>query len=273
MQALREFIFSPTLDEPKIILNPNEEQTLSFIFGAKEDQQPDIYTGEIAVKGGGIEKIISMIVEVESAQPLFDVDVEVLPQYKSIFPGEEVFIEVSLFNVRGFGRVDAKLEYSIKDFKGNLIATEEETVAIETQAKFTRELMMPSDAEPGTYVASAKVTFENSIGTSSDIFEVKAKTIRLYPIPIKDYAFYLLLGVVFVVFVASVVLMYEFRIKKKMPKTKEEEGKSIKADEKAQKLGKELAALEQGYKAKFISEETYQKGKERIEKELKKFGK
>ena len=271
-QALKEFVFSPSLDEMKITLSPNEEQTLNIVFGAGENLKPDIYTGEIKIKSGILEKIISTIIEVESAKPLFDVDVEVLPQYKSIFPGEDVFIEVSLFNVRGFGRVDVNIEYAIKDFKGNAIAMEEETLAVENQAKFTRELLIPSDIKPGTYIASVKVTFENSVGTSSDLFEVKARSIRL--LPIKNYMVYLLLGAAFLIFTGSVFLMYEFGvIKKRVPKTKEEEFKGMQSEEKAQKLQKELEALEQAYKSKFISEESYMKSRERIENELKKFSK
>jgi|SRR3989344_2355340 len=272
LQPLKDFIFSPDLDEVKIILEPAEEKTLNLVFGAEEEQQPDIYTGEIKIKSGVLEKIISTIVEVESAKPLFDVDVEVLSQYKSIFPGDEVFIEVSLFNVRGFGRVDVNIEYAIKDFKGNSIAVEEETLAVENQAKFTRELLMPSDIKPGTYIASVKVTFENSVGTSSDLFEVKARSIRL--LPIKNYMVYLLLGAAFIIFTGSVFLMYEFGvIRKRAPKTKEEEFKGMQSEEKAQKLQKELEALEQAYKSKFISEESYMKSRERIENELKKFSK
>ena len=47
----------------------------------------------------------------------------------------------------------------------------------------------------------------------------------------------------------------------------------MQSDEKAQKLQKELEALEQAYKSKFISEESYTKSRERIENELKKFSK
>lgn len=45
--------------------------------------------------------------------------------------------------------------------------------------------------------------------------------------------------------------------------------KNLKRAKKVQKLQDELAALEQGYRAKFISAESYRKGKERIEKGLK----
>lgn len=275
LQALKEFIISPSLEEIKTILNPNEEQSLNFVFGAEENLKPDVYTGGIKIKGGAIEKIINTIIEVESAKPLFDVDVEVLPQYKSIFPGEDVFMEVSLFNVRGFGRVDVVLEYSIRDFKGNIIATEHETVAVETQAKFSRELQIPADIEPGTYIASVKVTFEDSVGISSDLFEVKARAIRLIPVYIKSLAPYLLIGIIAVLFIVYIFVVRGFGLpgKKHAPKTKEEESKLLKTEEKIKKLEKELAASESAYKSGFISEESYKNNKERVEKELDKLRK
>ena len=44
----------------------------------------------------------------------------------------------------------------------------------------------------------------------------------------------------------------------------------MKEEEKAKKLRKELESLESAYKAGFISEESYKKGKERIEDRLSK---
>ena len=59
-------------------------------------------------------------------------------------------------------------------------------------------------------------------------------------------------------------------LKKRVPKTKIEEVKHLKAEEKAQKLRKELEALESAYKSGFIAEESYQRDKKRIEDKLKK---
>ncbi len=268
---LRNFIFSPTIDEIKVTLNPNEEQVISIVFEAKEDQTPDVYAGKIVIKSAAGEKAINTILEIESAKPLFYVDVEVLPEYKSIYPGDEVFMEVSLFNVRGFGRVDVILEYSIRDFEGNLIAKEEETVAVETQAKFSRKLLVPRNIQPGTYIASVKVTFEDSVGISSDLFEVKAKAIRLYPVAlIRDNTLYFIVGGAIIIIV-SIFLMYQFYYSRRryVPKTKEEERKLIQKEEKIQKLKKELKALESAFKSKFIPKESYKKSKERIEKQLR----
>ena len=73
------------------------------------------------------------------------------------------------------------------------MASEHETLAVETQAKFTRSLLVPSDLVPGNYVALVKVTYADSVGTSSDIFEVKARTIRLSLVQLKDYRIILLM--------------------------------------------------------------------------------
>jgi len=274
LKPLREFIFSPALDEVKITLNPDEKQPLNLIFGAKEDQKPGIYTGEIVIKSGALEKIINVILEIESAQPLFDVDVEVLPKYKSISPGNDIVMEISLFNIRGIGKFDVALEYSIIDFAGNIIVEEHEIVTVETQEKFTKKLFVPTDTKPGNYIASVKVTFEDSVGISSDVFEVKVKAIRLSPIITKRYTPYLIPAIILIIIIFIFLLYRSYLLKKRhMPKTKEEKRKAIKTETKIKKLEKELNALDKAYKSKFISKESYKKGKERIKKELKKLKK
>ena len=126
----------------------------------------------------GSEKILIF----DSTKPLFDVNVEVLPNYKKIFQGEEVLIQIVLFNLKGFGSVDVKVTYSIKDSNDNIIATEQETLAVETQAKFIRKLLIPSDLEGGNYVAFVEAESDGIlIGTSSDSFEVMAKYEETYP--------------------------------------------------------------------------------------------
>ena len=271
LNKISEFLTAPTEYILNLVLQPDEQETINLSFKAEEDFTPDVYPREITITGAGTSTIIFTIIEIESAKPLFDVDVEVLPEYKIILPGSDIFLEVSLFNVRGFGRVDVILEYSIRDFQGKIWAMEEETVAVETQAKFTREILVPSDIPPGTYVSTVRVIFEDSVGISSDLFEVRAKAIRLYPIVIKDFTFFLLLGIIVVIIITAFVI-FELYVprRKHIPKTIEEEEKIIRNEEKIKKLNKELSALEQAYNAKFISEGSYNKHKERIEGQLKK---
>ena len=270
LSEIEKFKISPEEHEVTTTLQPNEEKTIELVFKALADEKPDIYPSRIRLKSPSAEKEIDTVVEVDSAEPLFDVDVEVLPNSKSVFPGQEVLLEVNLFNVRGFGRVDVSVEYAVKDFKGNVVAAEHETIAVETQAKFSRSLLVPSDLVPGNYVALVKVIYGDSIGTSSDIFEVKAKSIRLLPIQFQDYRVILFGGAAVMIAALLIFSAYKFGyLKKKAPKSKEEGVKQLKGEEKAQKLSKELEALEKAYKSGFISEESYQKDRKRVEEKLK----
>jgi len=201
----------------------------------------------------------------DSTKQLFDVNVEVLPDYKKIFQGEELLIQIVLFNLRGFGRADVNVEYSIKDPNGNLIATQEEVVTVETQAKFVRKLLIPSDLKPGTYVAFVEVTTPDGlVGTSSDSFEVSTKFEELDEKQIKYY----ILGIIFLPLLVIIVisLLQLYKILNKGRKLKDIKEKTLK--EKIQKLEKELAALESAYNSKFISEESYKKDEERLENKL-----
>ena len=217
-----------------------------------------------------IEKDNERLLIFDSTRQLFDVNVQVLPDYKKIFQGDELLIQIILFNLRGFGSADVNVKYSIKNPSGDLIAAEEEIVAVETQAKFVRKLLIPSDLKPGTYVAFVEVkTPDGLIGTSSDSFEVKAKYEEAYPRQAK----YIGLGLV-AAFILIVIIIFTRHLFKKLKKKKEIiKLKGRIPQEKTQKFEKELKALEEAYKSKLISEASYLKSKERIEKELKKLKK
>ena len=272
LKSLKDFIMSPSLDSSDILLEPKEEKTIVLVFKAAENQEPNVYLSEIHVKEATIEKIINTVVEVDSSKPVFDINIQVLSQSKIVFPGDELSFEINLINLRNSGKVNIWAEYAIKDFKGNSIATKYENLSVDMQAKFRRTLLVPRDLKPGTYVVTVKVAYGDSIGTSSSLFEVTAKSIKLYLVQIKDYRFILLFGAVVMIVGIFIFSVYQFGyFKKKVPKVKREEIKQLKIEEKAQKLKKELNALEKAYKSGFISEESYKRDKQRIEKELNLF--
>ena len=227
-------------------------------------------TGAITRNGSAkvyIEKGDERLLIFDSTKQIFDVNIEVLPDYKKIFQGDELLIQIVLFNLRGFGSADVNVKYSIKDTNGNLIATEEEIVAVETQAKFVRKLLIPSDLKPNTYAAFVEVkTPDGLIGTSSDLFEVTAR----YEEKLSRQFIFLIMGlaIAFILLITIILSLSYFRKLKKKERIIEIKEKIPK--EKIQKLEKELAAIQSAYKSKFISEESYKKGKERIEKQLQK---
>lgn len=214
-----------------------------------------------------IEKDNQRYLLFDSEKPLFDVNVEVLPEYKKIYQGDELLLQIVLFNLKGFGAFDVNVAYSIKDEDGNIIAAEEEIVAVETQAKLIRKLLIPSDIKPGTYKAFVEVkSGESLIGTSSDLFEVQARYVKEHPPEYRYIAYGL--GALAVLSIAVLVLVLVLKRIKKTKKAKEFKEK-IPSD-RIQKLEKELGALEAAFNSKFISEESYKKDKERIEKDIEK---
>ncbi len=199
----------------------------------------------------------------DSAKQLFDVNIHVLPEYKKILQGDKILIENNLFNLRGFGAGNVDVKYSIQDNKGNLIATEEEIVFVETRAKFVRELVMPLEVRPGTYIAFVEASSNGTIvGSGSDTFEVTSK------FESKPQLQYYLIGIaaaVAMLIIAVIMINSYAQLKKKKQIAELKEKLPL---EKIEKLEKELKALGDARKAGFISEESFKKEKKRLEEKI-----
>ena len=230
-------------------------------------------TGAVSSNGTArvyIEKNGTRTLLFDSTKQLFDVDIRVLPEYKRIMQGEKILIQNILFNLRGFGSGDVNVKYSIQDNKGNVIATQEESVYIETQAKFIRELVIPEEIKSGAYVAFVEATSNGTIvGTGSDTFEVISKSEEPYYRQLKYYIIGLAVLVAFVILLLLGTRSYNALKKKRRIAELEKKAPM----EKIEKLEKELKALEDAYASKFISGESYGKEKVRIEDQLKKLRK
>ena len=253
-------------------LTVNESGNVTWVVSNPGDLKSIKATGSIAGNGSAkvyLKKGDEKVLLFDSTKPLFDVNVKVLPEYKKIFQGDELLIQIVLFNLRGFGKVDVDVKYSIKNDAGDMIAAEEEKVTVETQSTFVRKLVIPSDLKPGTYTAFVEVTTpDGTIGTSSDLFEVTAKYEGAYPKQTKQYIL-ILTGIFIAVIVIIFALPLYRKLKQKKDITKLKEGLP---EEEISKLEKELNALESAYNSKLLSEASYKKDKDRIENRLRILG-
>src|SRR3989344_1469928 len=197
-----------------------------------------------------------------SGKELFDIDIHVLPEYKRVFQGDEVLLELRLFNLRGFGAGNVNVKYYIKDSKENVIAVEEEKIFVETQAKFVRKLVMPLEIKPGTYIAFVEVFTDVIAGSGSDTFEVIG-----HEAPSYQQLRYYIIGVAVVVAMLIIVILtiYGHGVIKKKQIAELKEKAPL---ERGEKLERELKALEDAYKSGFISKESYEKERKRIEERL-----
>ena len=277
---LKEIVFFSPDD---FSLSPREERTVTTNFVSFNETKPGVYTGNIEVEGKTEKKKISIVYEIKSKRVLFDLKADVPEKYKEIFIGEDVMLQITLFNLGDLGKQDVALEYQIKDFDGNVIASQSEVVAVETQASFVREIDLPGDIKRGRYVAAALARYDHSIGSSSDVFLVKE---RQRPLPlaksfIEKYWWIILIILLLVVIVIiiwqyerwkmkNIISLQQKEIQRAYQKLGSKKADSRDVNELGKTLRQKLKALEEAYSQEYISKDSYLAGRERIEKLYKK---
>src|SRR3989338_1559185 len=194
----------------------------------------------------------------DSKRALFDINVVVLQEYKSVFPGQEALIDISIFNLRGFGKIDALVDYQIRNSQNKILGSTTENITIETKAKFIRNLAVPEGLIPGSYLAFVGISMGNSsLGSSSDSFEVKEPEAKK---PVKDDQFILNASLVAMLLIlVSITIIYWLSKKPKISSTPESRTDSLR---------KKLKSLEAAYKVKSISKGSYEKTREAINEEI-----
>lgn len=164
-----DFVF---LSDSSFSLDSGEEKTVEAnMIGKKLGS----YIGEIEAKAGEIRKSISVILEVESEQALFDAKIDIPSAYKEVRAGGELKAQITLLNVGPPRKIDVTTTYIIKDRKGNAIYESSETFAVEKQASFVKSFKIPQSLQPGEYLAIIELRYENSFAVSSELFEVLPK--------------------------------------------------------------------------------------------------
>ncbi len=165
------------IDSNSFALKPGQTKVValnfsSYISEQKIEQQPGIYVGKLLVKSEDASKEIPIVVEIETKNVLFDMNLNPIAFERKVKQGSETTIEVRLFNLESIESTNVDVEYFVKDMNGNTILTESETVVVKTQASFFKTISIPKNLKPGSYTFAAISRFGNSIGTASYLFEV-----------------------------------------------------------------------------------------------------
>jgi len=247
-------------------LEGGEEKLVDLTF-VSIGMNAGVYTGRLKIKGQERTKEIPVIFTIKSKKVLFDMSLDIPAKYKEIYPGEELFLQSTLFNLGQIGKVDVTIEYIIKDFDGNIILKQSEIIAVETQVSFSKTIKLPSDIEPGDYVAISQARYDASVGSSSVMFHVLgAKEI--------DTSLLLIITVIAGAVLLIILFMrYEIRKlkgRKHITIVKKIVKKGGRGGGFAENLKSKLFALDKAYSSGFISKSSYKKGKGRITKHIKK---
>ena len=167
--AINDFVF---LSDTSFNLEPGQEKSIEAnIIGKRLGS----YFGDIEITANGIKKSITVVVEVESEQVLFDVKIDIPSGYKEVQAGDELKAQITLLNVGPPRKVDVTTTYIIKDRQGNVVYESSETFAVDKQTSFVKSFKIPKDLKPGDYLIIIEVRYENSFAVSSELFKVLPK--------------------------------------------------------------------------------------------------
>lgn len=110
-------------------------------------------------------------------QGSFNLKSEIPKSHKIINQGDNLIFTANVMNLANDKRIDVTLKYSIVDSNDNVLASKSETVAVETQASFVREIKAPDNAPPGKYNLKTELFYNDSNeAIGEDSFEIKKLT-------------------------------------------------------------------------------------------------
>lgn len=271
--SLREFV---VLSGDAFYLQAGEEKTIDLSFVSTNETEPAVYTGNLEAATAYKTKQIPIIYSIKSKMVLFDVSLDIPAKYREILPREELLLQLTLFNLGGVGKTDVSVEYIIKDFEGNTIIEESNIVAVETQVSFSKTIILPSDIKPGEYVVIAQVKYDSSVGSSSVIFHIIEKEKPFISLISNKYVI-ILIGIITFAILFILFLEHERKKMKNVLKIQRTEIKNIRDDIKKtkslsfgsssikRKISQQRATLEKAFDAGYISHDSYEKGKKRLQ--------
>ncbi|MEK6872294.1 MAG: hypothetical protein AABX16_05305 [Nanoarchaeota archaeon] len=249
-----------SLSESYFALTGEEEKTITVSFNSNNSGK-GVYTGNIKVKGNTQTKEIPIVVSIKSKNVLFDVSLDIPPRYRELYAGDELLLQITLFNLAGVEKTNVSMEYLIKDFDGKIIYSEHEIVAVETQVSYDKIIKLPATTKIGEYVALVQARYESSLGSSNAVFHVVEKET-----PYSASLWWLILIFILALF----LFLLRKRRKKKYEsyrgaKLLTNRKKSYEKVHERSNFGK-LHALETAFREGYISKKSYERGKSRLKK-------
>lgn len=200
------------LKEDNFSLKAGEEKIVRVYLYALEGKKAGVYFGRINIYSGSMSKYISVVLEIKDKQALFDIKVRIPPNYKSVYPDQDLKTYVDMLNVGLYGTaVDVELYLYITNFdKLIFYETTKEVIAVETNLTVERMLHVPISTPVGTYLVLGEVRYNNLTITTYDTFAVVEKK-------------YLRVSLVLIIAIVIALILFILFLLWKRRKKKEEE--------------------------------------------------
>mgnify|MGYP001234521364 CR=1 FL=1 len=164
--------------DKEFTIKPGQTKIVRLNFSSSDntagiEQAPGVYIGKILAKSDSYQKEVPIVVEIESKNVLFDMNLNPVARDRSVTQGSSTTFEIRVFNLQSIDSFNVDMDFLVKDVNGNTIISERESVVVKTQASFFKTLKIPDKLKTGDYVFIAQASLGNSIGTASYLFEIE----------------------------------------------------------------------------------------------------
>ena len=99
----------------------------SFDEAKNIEQTPGVYIGKISAKTDSYQKEVPVVVEIESKNVLFDMNLNPVARDRSVVQGSSSTFEIRVFNLQSIESFNVNMDFFVKDINGNMIISESES--------------------------------------------------------------------------------------------------------------------------------------------------
>jgi len=164
-----------TVSSTSFFLHPGQTNTINLFFNTEVGDfsyNPGIYLGNLNVRSGEKEVLLPIVVEIESSQVNFDLNLDFSVIDRVVVPGGSAVADVTVYNFADTDTAVVNMNYVVSDFDGNRLISEEENLVVTNQVTNSKTINIPDNFQAGKYVYYVIATYGDSVGTASYIFEV-----------------------------------------------------------------------------------------------------
>jgi len=226
------------LEKSSFNLVAGEIKEINVNFLNLDNLNEDIYFGGIEVYSKNNIKTIPIILEIESDTTLFDANLELFPS-SSAYLGSKINSNIKIFDLAQIGTSTVDLTYFVKNFYGDTIILESETIVVDNQVSISKSFTIPKSIKLGDHLFGVIINYRDSVGTTSSFFTVSEKKLMKSSLEFDNILVFLIFALI--IFILLIFIFY-------MAYTKD----------------KYLHELRNLYRAELKKQDSYIKDKERL---------
>jgi len=208
------------LEDDSFTLQPGQTRTMNFEFSTRFTDynfEPGVYVGNVKFQTDGLEEVLPIIIEVESLDVDFDVNLDFSVNDRVVLLGGTALADINVYNFGGLDRAVVDMQYIVADLNGNRLISENENLVVESQASVSKTISIPENFEEGKYIFYVVASYGDSVGTASYLFDVGEIVVEegsgimcSITDPLCWIAFVILIILIFIVFL--IILNYLFSL-------------------------------------------------------------